>query len=139
MARHLPKFWSAVSGPYNEFCLGATQSGGGTISLFNRNGATGNINFAVNGSPQNVGIVAAPPNSVQYNLAGSLAGVLLGDAQLLVGQSGAPLAKTMSGDATFSDLGALTLNNNISHLTGVGTLTSGATGSGFTVNFAATP
>jgi hypothetical protein len=109
----------------------------------------------------------------------ALDAVVLGDGQILVGQTGAdPLAKTVSGDGTLADTGAFTLaatgvgaasygdgahvsqltvnakglitaassvsialtNANLisgafTHIVGVGTLTAGATGSGFTIDF----
>jgi hypothetical protein len=39
-----------TTGAYNQFCLGATQGGGGTISLFGINGASGGLTINVNGS-----------------------------------------------------------------------------------------
>lgn len=40
-----------LTGPYNQICLGVTTTGGGTISLNNYGGATGGLNFSVNGVP----------------------------------------------------------------------------------------
>jgi len=99
-----------VTGPYNEICIGATQTGGGTLSMFNYGGATGGLNFAVNGSPQSIAVVSAPLYSVQYNLAGSLAGVLLGNGQILIGQTSAgPSAETITGDMTITNGGVTTV------------------------------
>ena len=55
------------------------------------------------------GSPAAPTDSVQYNAgAGNFGGALLGDGQILVGQTGAPGAETLSGDCTLADTGAIT-------------------------------
>lgn len=48
------------SGAYNQFCLGATATGGGTLSLYNYGGASGGLSFNVNGTQQGFGIVALP-------------------------------------------------------------------------------
>lgn len=39
-----------VTGPFNELCLGVTQTGGGVISLIGYNGATGSLSFNLNGT-----------------------------------------------------------------------------------------
>ena len=49
-----------VTGPYNAFCLQATQTGGGVISIYNYAGATGGISFNYNGSTQGFPVVALP-------------------------------------------------------------------------------
>ena len=39
-----------TTGAYNQLCLGATQTGGATLSLFGINGATGGFTININGS-----------------------------------------------------------------------------------------
>jgi hypothetical protein len=49
-----------VTGPYNRICLGATQTGGGTLSVNNFGGATGGLTFLVNGAAQTIPTVTTP-------------------------------------------------------------------------------
>lgn len=48
------------SGPYNQICLGTTQTGGGVLSINNYNGATGGFSINVNGSAVGLGVVILP-------------------------------------------------------------------------------
>lgn len=56
----------ASSGNYNQLCLAASTSAGGTISLTNVGTATGTLSFVVNGSPLALPAVMLPtaPNDV---------------------------------------------------------------------------
>lgn len=49
-----------ITGPYNQVCINATQTGGGSFSVFNNNGATGGFSFVLNGVTQSI-LVATPP------------------------------------------------------------------------------
>ena len=50
---------AAITGAYNQICLGVTPSGG-VISLFNNGGATGGLAFNINGTTQGFGAVTLP-------------------------------------------------------------------------------
>lgn len=49
-----------ITGAYNQICLGTTQTGGGTISLNNYNGATGGLSLTVNGVSQGFPVIQLP-------------------------------------------------------------------------------
>lgn len=94
--------WTTTAGVFAEV-------NGATISLGGGGGG---------GSPGGLS------GQVQCNVSGSFGGIAATDAQLLIAQtSGCPLGKTISGDATLSDLGALTVS-------GIGGVTPGAFYSG---------
>lgn len=59
-----------------------------------------------------VGTPGGSSNSVQYNASSSFGGISLGAGQLLVGQTGTPAAEPVSGDATLSAGGALTVTKS---------------------------
>lgn len=76
------------------------------------NGASADPSFAAapGGSP------GGSSGQVQCNSSSTFAGIAATDTQLLIAQaSGCPLGKTMSGDATISDLGALSLTLSVAH------------------------
>lgn len=50
-----------TTGAYNQLCLSASQTGGGTITLTNIGGATGGFNFVLNGTSQGFPTVSGTP------------------------------------------------------------------------------
>lgn len=84
----------------------SSVTGAGTVTCSPTTGAVTCTGSGGGGSP------GGSTNAAQYNAGGgTFGGVSLGAGQLLVGQTGAPAAETMSGDATLSNTGALTLGN----------------------------
>lgn len=59
-----------TTGPYNQFCMRATQTGGGVLSLYNYGGATGGFSFNINGAAVGIPSVQLP---VANNLAACFA------------------------------------------------------------------
>jgi hypothetical protein len=55
-----------ITGPYNALCFGATQTGGGVVSLYNYGGATGGLAFSINGAAQGFGLVNLPVTANDY-------------------------------------------------------------------------
>lgn len=81
--------WMTTSGLF-------IQVNGGTVGPLGTGGGGGG-----GGSP------GGSPNNIQYNASGSFGGIPISSGQIIVGQSGAPSAETLSGDATLSSTGAL--------------------------------
>ena len=70
---------------------------------------TSGTGFGCNTISSTGGTPGGSSTSVQINNAGAFGGVVLGDAQLLFGQTSAnPTAQSMSGDCSISDVGAIT-------------------------------
>jgi hypothetical protein len=52
-----------VTGPYNQLCLGTSQTGGGVLSFNNFGGGTGGFSITSNGSPLGVSCSGTPTSS----------------------------------------------------------------------------
>ena len=78
-----------VTGPYNQFCMRATQTGGGVLSLYNYGGATGGFSFNHNGAA--VGIPA-----VQLPVANNLVACFADTSGTLKNCGFLPLAQTLT-------------------------------------------
>lgn len=55
-----------LSGPYNQLCLSVTKLGGGQISLYNYNGATGGLSLNLNGAVQGLPTIGLPTTTNSY-------------------------------------------------------------------------
>ena len=150
--------------PYIAAITGASTT---TLLIYSGSGnplGSGAAGGSGGGGGGGTGTPGGATNSAQYNAGGgNFGGVTMGDATLLLGQTGSfPAAYVMSGDATMTDGGAITvtktngvafgtlatlnaapagtltgttLNSTVitSSLTSVGALASGSLASGFTV------
>lgn len=99
-----------VSGPYNQICLSTTQTGGGQLSLWNRNGATGGLSLVLNGNVQGLPTVTVPTTPGGFtcflNTSGQLGNCTVG-ANPVFG----PVSSTATNFAVFADgTGALLAN-----------------------------
>jgi hypothetical protein len=117
-----------VSGAYNQICLGTTQSGGGTISVTNVGGATGGINFQLNGVSQAVAGVTLPVTINDFACFASTAGNLkdcgstlttLAQYHFFIGNASNVATDTaLAGDCVYGASGIIcTKTNNVAFAT----------------------
>jgi hypothetical protein len=124
---------AAITGAYNQICLGVTPSGG-VISLFNNGGATGGLAFNINGTTQGLGAVTLPVTANDAacfaNTAGNLKDCVTADRVAIRDTSAAfDVTIAAASDTALTAGRTLTLNmQNVSHIFTMGTTAS--TGNG---------
>ena len=134
---------SLRSGVPSGYVIGRVSPGTGKAELISMVSLANGIK--VTGIVSSTSITWPTANDVMVSNGTGPTGVALGDAQLLVGQtSAAPAAKSVSGDATLADTGALTLatvNSDVGSYTlasvtvdAKGRVTAASSGSGTMTN-----
>ena len=129
----------AVTGAYNQFCMSATTTGGGVLSIYNHGGATGGFSLNQNGAIVGIPTVQLPVANNDAACFADLSGTLkncgfspvsstLPQYHFLIG-NGSNIATdmTMSGDCTYGASGIIcTKTNSVSFAASATTDTTSA-------------
>lgn len=108
-----------IGAPYNQMCFGATQNGGGVISMYNYGGATGGLTFNLNGTifnpfsgsfaPQSPNTFLGGPASGSTSATPSFRSIINADLFSITALPSVTIpSPTFTGTVTFPDLGTAT-------------------------------